>query len=74
MYLLQLVVFLQDQVNDVTDDRDFPLRETPLEELLLGQYRLVIEDVSQYLHTQNTHIHSRLKRPLKASRILVSVK
>lgn len=72
LYLLQLVVFLQDQVNDVTDDRDFPQRETPLEELLLGQYGFVVEDISQHLHTQNTH--SQLNRAVHVSRIIVSVK
>lgn len=51
LYLLQLVVFLQNQVNNVADDRDLPLRETPLEELLLGQYRFIVEDISQHLHT-----------------------
>lgn len=45
-YLLQLAVFLQDQINNVTDDRDFPLREAPLQELLLGQQGLILEDIS----------------------------
>lgn len=54
MYLLQLVVFLQDQVNDVTGDSDFPLRETPLEELLLVQYGLIVENISEYLSKHKT--------------------
>lgn len=58
LYLFQLFVSLQDQVNDVTDDRDFPLRETPLEKLLLVQYGLIVEDIPQYLHMQNTHIRN----------------
>lgn len=46
LYLHQLIVFLQDQVYDITHDRDFPLRETPLEELLLGQYGFIVENIS----------------------------
>lgn len=45
-YLLQLAVLLQDQINNVTDDRDLPLREAPLQELLLGQHGLILEDIS----------------------------
>ena len=47
-------MLLQDQVNDVTDYRDLPHREPPLEKLLLGQYGLIVEDISQYLNTNHT--------------------
>lgn len=48
-YLMQLIVFLQDQSDDVTHEGDFPLGETSLQELLLAQHRLVVENIPQRL-------------------------
>lgn len=45
-YLVELLVSLQDQINDVADEGDLPLREAPLEELLFAQDRFIVEDVS----------------------------
>lgn len=56
LYLVQLIVFLQDQSDDVTHQGDFPLRETRLQELLLAQHRLVVEDVPQRLREITTAV------------------
>lgn len=45
-------MFLQDQVNDVTEQRDLPVREAPLKELLPAQDGLVLEEISQHLDRQ----------------------
>lgn len=56
LYLVQLIVFLQDQSDDVTHQGDFPQRETRLEELLLAQHRLVVEHVPQRLREKKTAV------------------
>lgn len=38
-----------NQVNHVTNEGNFPLRETELEELLLGENGLVVEHISEHL-------------------------
>lgn len=53
---MQLIVFLQDQSDDVTHEGDFPLRETSLQELLLVQHRLVVENVPQRLREIKTAV------------------
>lgn len=35
-YLFHLTVFLQNQIDDITNERDFSLREAKLQELLFG--------------------------------------
>lgn len=49
-YLFNLTVFLQNQIDDITNERDFSLREAELQELLFGQCGLIVEKISQYLH------------------------
>lgn len=51
-YLFHLTFFLQNQIDDITNDRDFSLREAELQELLFGQCGLIVEKISQYLHTK----------------------
>lgn len=59
------MVPLQDQINDVTQEGHFPLRETQLEELLLAEYGLIVEYIPKNL---DAHImHTQLKRLLQHS-------